>query len=86
MSNRCERPTVTDWHLRQEISYQRGCGDHDGQLYLPFEPHMLEEATATVGPEDADLAARVTNFWLLKTIEEQRAGGSATEAAPADEY
>jgi hypothetical protein len=53
---------------------------------LPFEPDMLDEATATVGPEDADLAARVTNFWLLKTIEEQRAGGSATEAAPADEY
>ena len=47
---------------------------------LPFEDHMTAEAVAAVGADDTDLPARISNFWLRKTIEEKR--GTATAEAP----
>jgi hypothetical protein len=46
---------------------------------LPFEEHMADEGIAALGADDGDLAARITNFWLKKTLEEQRNPPAATD-------
>ncbi len=53
---------------------------------LPFEVGMAQEAADAVR-DSTDMAAAITNFWLLKTLQEQlgQAGG-ANAAAEEDPY
>jgi hypothetical protein len=56
-----------------------------GAGVLPFEAHMVDEGVAAVGADDDGLAARITNFWLKKTLEEQR-NPTAEVAEEASDY